>query len=62
MNNKEDILLIKKKKQIQRIMIAPFRHGINYLKLMDMRKEIANKLLDNSFERMKATGMKVTTI
>ena len=57
MINKEDIPLIKKKQQIQRIMIAPFRHGINYLKLMDMRKDIADQLLNNSFERMKAKGL-----
>jgi hypothetical protein len=47
----EDQPLIRKQKQLHRIWIAPHRHGINYLKLMDRRKEIANQLYMNSVKR-----------
>ena len=52
MNTIEDIKLINKRSQIKRILLAPYRKGINYLKLLDMRKEISNKLYNNSLHRV----------
>jgi hypothetical protein len=48
----EDLKLIKKLGKVNRIIKAPYRKGINYIRLLDMRKEIADQLYCNSLNRV----------
>lgn len=48
---KTDIQLIAKRKQAKKIFVAPYRKGVNYLKLLDRIKDIADELYDRSVTR-----------
>lgn len=48
----EDLKLIKKLGKVNRIIKAPYRKGINYIRLLDMRKETADQLYCNSLNRV----------
>ncbi len=52
MINKEDLPLIARKKKAYRIFKAPYRKGINYLRLMDIMQECGEQLRANSFKRV----------
>lgn len=53
---KREKTLIEQKKQLKRILVAPYRKGINYLKIIDKIRAIADEQykqsLDKVFERI----------
>lgn len=57
-----DAQLKRKKKQIGLILLSRYRRGINYLRLMDLRKEIFNQQLQNGIHKVMSKNTTPTTI
>lgn len=49
--NQSDEVLIKKKQQVKRLILAPHRRGLNYIKLLDIFHSINCELLDRKHTR-----------
>ena len=46
-----DEQLIKRQQKANRILRAPYRKGVNYLKLVDYIRECTDKIYNNSVNR-----------
>ena len=48
----EDLPIIARKNKANRIFKAPYRHGVNYLRLTEIIRECADQLFQNSMNRV----------